>query len=576
MIWRRWLMNGLVLGVLVIASGLGQLASAQDFSALRYVPVQDGGRIKPYDTFAREALKLFYGREKYKSASGEKIPAYEVITTIIIAPDVWSEAPLFQVRHSGLREALKLSNRENVFHSSKELFSNDRLPLLIQELRSKRQSKDKLDPYFQAIQTLESQLGLFEGLRSGSALRLAPRPPVAAAESGAVSSVEEMRRSIWLSLAELEEPLRGKFQTIALAFAKGISSRMGKKSGSTSTAAFSASVKEFTDAARAINPSAYGDERRISLEIFYNDFHPYQWSWITYILAAIALAVSTFYANRYGIRGGVALVLIGFLLSAFGLGLRSYLTGRPPVSNMYETIVWVPWAAVLFSLVLAKVYRNYAVLIASTLVSVFCLILSDLSPTVLDKSLQPLEPVLRDNFWLLTHVLIIVASYGAFFLAFALGLWVLSLYLVNEKKNAAKIKDGSLFIYRAIQIGLVMLTAGTILGGIWADYSWGRFWGWDPKETWAFIAIMGYLALLHARITGLVRDFGTAVWAVVAFTLVIMAWYGVNFVLGAGLHTYGFGAGGVEYVAGFVAVFLLFTLYVVTVRQKRLSKPKPR
>jgi ABC-type transport system involved in cytochrome c biogenesis permease subunit len=119
-----------------------------------------------------------------------------------------------------------------------------------------------------------------------------------------------------------------------------------------------------------------------------------------------------------------------------------------------------------------------------------------------------------------------------------------------------------------------MLAAGTILGGIWADYSWGRFWGWDPKETWAFIALMGYIVMLHGRIAGWLRNFGMAAGAVIAFSLVIMAWYGVNFVLGAGLHTYGFGAGGVEYVAAFIAVHFLYVIYVTTLRQSRLKASK--
>jgi ABC-type transport system involved in cytochrome c biogenesis permease subunit len=174
-----------------------------------------------------------------------------------------------------------------------------------------------------------------------------------------------------------------------------------------------------------------------------------------------------------------------------------------------------------------------------------------------------------------THVTIITISYAAFFLAFALGDVLLFFYLKDEKKYAKEIQAGCQSIYRSMQIGVVLLAAGTILGGIWADYSWGRFWGWDPKETWALIALLGYLAVLHGRLTGWVKNFELAAGAIVMFSLVIMAWYGVNFVLGAGLHSYGFGAGGVEYVTAFVVVHLLYVVYVSTVRygrQKSLSK----
>ena len=109
-------------------------------------------------------------------------------------------------------------------------------------------------------------------------------------------------------------------------------------------------------------------------------------------------------------------------------------------------------------------------------------------------------------------------------------------YLSDEKKYAKQIQNGTRSIYRSIQIGVVLLAAGIILGGVWADYSWGRFWGWDPKETWALIALLGYIAILHGRLVGWIQPFALAAWSVIAFGLVIMAWYGVNFVLGAGLR----------------------------------------
>ncbi len=134
-----------------------------------------------------------------------------------------------------------------------------------------------------------------------------------------------------------------------------------------------------------------------------------------------------------------------------------------------------------------------------------------------------------------------------------------------------RIEALTIAIYRCMQVGVVLLAAGTILGGVWADYSWGRFWGWDPKETWALIALLGYLALLHARLSGWVKNVGMLVGSVASFILVIMAWYGVNFVLGAGLHSYGFGAGGVEYVSAFVLANLAFVGYAYAMNRARVA-----
>tara|TARA_B100001248_G_C27339996_1_gene435813 strand:- start:504 stop:1220 length:717 start_codon:yes stop_codon:yes gene_type:complete len=229
---------------------------------------------------------------------------------------------------------------------------------------------------------------------------------------------------------------------------------------------------------------------------------------------------------------------------------------------MYESVIWVAWGTLFFALIFYFLKKNQYVLFASSLMGGLCFMVADFAPNVLDPSLQPLEPVLRSNLWLTVHVLTITISYSAFLLSFGLSDFGLFYYLRPPKDAKKKIKAMADASYRAIQIGVVLLAAGTILGGVWADYSWGRFWGWDPKETWALIALLGYLALLHARLAGLLKSFGMFVGSIVSFSLVIMAWYGVNFVLGAGLHSYGFGGGGIEYVTGFVFVHMLYVLFV--------------
>jgi ABC-type transport system involved in cytochrome c biogenesis permease subunit len=165
-------------------------------------------------------------------------------------------------------------------------------------------------------------------------------------------------------------------------------------------------------------------------------------------------------------------------------------------------------------------------------------------------------------------------SYGAFALAWGLGHAVVLGYAFRN--TAAKLESLTTLanaLYRALQIGVVLLAAGTILGGVWANYSWGRFWGWDPKETWALIALLGYLVVLHGRFIGWYGPFGIAMGAVLAFMGVVMAWYGVNFVLAAGLHSYGFGGGGYPYVASFVLADLaLVGVAAYCYKRKQLSK----
>jgi cytochrome c-type biogenesis protein CcsB len=520
--------------------------------SLEYLAVQDLGRVKPFDTFARESLHMVYGKKTYEGRS-----ATDVVFTWMLIPTHWDEQPILEIRHSGLREALKLPT-DRLFYTPKELFLNERMNLLFQELKTQQDATDKLNPYYQAVQRLQNQMAVYHMVKTGHGLRVVPR-----ADS-----------DTWWSVAELQGPMAEKFSGITTAVVAGASSAVKGDVTPDKAEAVEKAVNEFVAAARAEAPHKYGTSWMMSLEVHYNQFHPLMVSWILYLISALFMIGHIVSGRSTLYKLSWAFLIGGFFLHTYGMVVRSILTGRPPVSNMYETVVWVPWGTILFSIILERTQKWKVLIPAASIVAVFCLILTDIAPSVLDASLQPLEPVLRSTFWLTTHVLIITISYAAFFLAFALGDLLLFYFLKDEKKYAQQIQNGVRSIYRCIQIGVVLLAAGIILGGIWADYSWGRFWGWDPKETWALIALLGYVAMLHGRMIGWIGNFGMAAGSILSFALVIMAWYGVNFVLGAGLHSYGFGAGGVEYVSAFVAVHVLFVVYVATVRHSRQKESK--
>ncbi len=181
------------------------------------------------------------------------------------------------------------------------------------------------------------------------------------------------------------------------------------------------------------------------------------------------------------------------------------------------------------------------------------------------KQFSPLQPVLRDNFWLTIHVLTIVSSYAAGALAWGLGGLSLGYFLFGRYRDGRSGRKAPLatvalagFIYKAMQVAVLLLAAGTILGGLWADVSWGRFWGWDPKEVWALVSLLAYIIILHGRYIGWIGDFGLAAGSVLGAAVIGMSWYGVNFLLGAGLHSYGFGQGGqTEFFIFLILNFLL-------------------
>ncbi len=545
------------LALLLAASFVGWTSYGAPLTgALKTLAVQDGGRLKPFDSFSRETLRLIYGKEKYEGR-----PAYEILYTWILQPDLWKDKEIFEITHADVKRGLHLEVTKKYF-SLNEVMGSDRLPLLMQELNSKRETKEKLDPYFQALQRLENQIFDFREVVSGKFVKLFPP------KDG----------TNWRSLAELTEAETQVLVEMSQSFSKVVAVYTNHDASQQEQdqvqSDFAASVEKVRAAAQASNPSVYPSFDDMKLEVHYNDFHPFQKAWIFYLLAVICVLLFWVLKKERLVTAAWILALVGMGFHIYGFAIRCYLTGRPPVSNMYETVVWVGFGTLLFAMIIEAIYKLRFTLLAGTAVASFCLILADNAPVILDNGLHPLEPVLRSNLWLMIHVLTITISYSAYFLAFALGDMALYYYLRGEDQYKDKLAALGTGMYRAMQIGVVLLATGTILGGVWADYSWGRFWGWDPKETWALIALLGYLAVLHGRLAGWLKQFGLAAASVVTFSLVIMAWYGVNFVLGAGLHSYGFGAGGVEYVIGFVALHLIYVIFVGIVRQGRLREKK--
>lgn len=535
---------------------------------IRTLPVQDGGRIKPYDSFSKEMLELLYGSKSYKRENGQSEPAHLIVMSFILSPESWLDAKIFEVKHLDVKARLELPKDQRHF-AGVEIFEHEAFKTLMGELAEKRESKEKLTPYFQALQRLENQFFTFRELSAGQLLRILP------------NQIPDNEK--WIALADLPSELHPEFVAITqnLAAYLAVKTELQKEKSSENKEKMKIAAVKFDDAVRAFKakalimfPDRYDQVFKSTKEVFYNDVHPFRWAYIFYLLAALVILFIWIRGLESGMVLAWSLVIVGFILHTIGFAYRVYLTGNAPVTNMYETVVWVSWGTILFAMILEKIYKFKALLFAGALVGVLCNILADSAPAVLDPSIQPLEAVLRSNYWLVVHVMTITISYSAFFLAFGLGDMGLVYYLLGEEKYKEHIQKVTTGIYRSMQIGVAFLLPGIILGGIWADYSWGRFWGWDPKETWALIALMGYIIVLHARIVNWLQNFGMIVSGVVTFSLVIMAWYGVNFVLGAGLHSYGFGAGGVEYVSIFILLHLLFVVYVWLSRNRSQGSSK--
>lgn len=304
---------------------------------------------------------------------------------------------------------------------------------------------------------------------------------------------------------------------------------------------------------KALYYPSYG---QLKAESFYYHYPLVEIAIVGYALAVIAFLLAMTLKNLFLDKWGVALMLLAFCLHTVILALRCYILARSPVSNMFETVIYVPWIAVAISFLLRIIWKHQSVLLASSIVA--ALLLSVLQFTDINSGLENVQAVLDSQYWLIIHVLMVVGSYGAFALCGVLGHLYLISYAVQNRETPAMAATAKLTL-QAMYIGLAMLIPGTILGGIWAAESWGRFWDWDPKESWAFISICVYLIWIHAYTFHHVRHFGLAVGAVIGLQAISFTWYGVNYILGTGLHSYGFGSGGEIYYYLFLvseAIFL--------------------
>lgn len=512
-------------------------AEKLNFTEFKKIPTLDDGRIKPLDTFARESVQTITGSRTFK---GE-----EPIGTLLgwlANPQEARNRPILLARYEPLNRKLHLKTEDKRV-SAEQLMQSKELQNFLQEISIKQQAKENLNSLEKEALQLFERWELLQRILSGSAFVVFP---------------PQVKGGKWIALdSTLSAENFNRFRTVVDAFERK------------DAVLFDKAVTALKQSLRAQGEQSgfYPSESEMIREAHYNQLRPFQKAWIVFLLTFLICWVSFLGKGKilYWTSFGVASLGVGF--SVYGFVLRSLISGRAPVTNMYESVIWVSFGAMLFALLFELIYRSRYFLLCTSLAASIGLILADNLPGILKPEIDPLVPVLRSNFWLTIHVLTITLSYAAFLVAMAVGQVTLGYYAFSPSSRE-KVKSLNLFLYRAMQVGVVLLAAGTLLGGVWAAYSWGRFWGWDPKEVWALIALLGYLAILHGRFSGWIKEFGIAAWSVLSFLLILMAWYGVNFILGVGLHSYGFSTGGFRGVIVFVSLQLAWVIFA-TYRYKR-------
>ncbi len=480
------------------------------------IPILHGGRVKSFESFARETLREITGKERFVGQS-----AVSFIWARMSKPESFLDEKMIALDYRPLKESLLL-DREQKYFSYRELRPKvGELVNLVGSSQKKRDQDERPSALEQKAEAVYGRLLLVDQLSGGDLFKVVPAPS------------EE-----WLSPWVIQNESGMTFKALV---AQGLS--VNEKS-----------LQAWNTATHVTTQQKW--RQMIGLEGQYYLLRPFQMGWMIYLCSFILLMMN---AGKDGLKKlGGGLLIAGFIYHSVGMVLRSLILERPPVSNMYESIIFMSWILVLCIAGFWGKGKNYFVLTSGSLAAALVLLYGDLLPV--EKSLGVLVPVLRSNYWLTLHVLTIVASYGVFGLAMALGHRHIILNSLGRLSSPDEQASGQAML-RLLQLGSLTLGIGTVLGGVWANESWGRFWGWDPKETWALITFLGYMALLHLRYAGKLTDQGLAIGTIIGFQLVLMTWYGVNFLLGRGLHSYGAGAGGTAWVGIFVAVEAVFLLW---------------
>lgn len=504
---------------------------AEKFGAL--VIQDEGGRMKPINTFASELLRKLSGTDKYKDLS-----ANQVFLSMMLNPGVWYNAEFIDLgkkENDSIREVIGVPKGTKFVKATD--FFDSKGAYKLRPYLEKVTSTNNPSNFEKDFAKVGERLSLLNLALSGNMVKIFP--------------LLNDENNKWISAVEYRG---GQFQVQDSLYANFIRNAMPYY---LNTLQQSISSGDYSQPDRLLeafkqNQHNHGAEvlpsdQKVKIEIIYNKLDLFNRLYKYYAMVGLLLffvLIAKIFKERkildaiaYGLKGTIILF---FIWHTIGLILRWYISGHAPWSDAYESILYVAWATMGIGLALG---RKSELTIASS-AFVTCMLLWVAHQSWVDPAIANLQPVL-DSYWLMIHVAVIVGSYGPLTVGMILGVVALLLMVLTTKKNKKRmdinIKELTVINELALTAGLVMLTIGNFLGGQWANESWGRYWGWDPKETWALVSIMIYAFVLHMRLVpGLRGKWIYNFASIVAYASIMMTYFGVNFYL-VGLHSYASG-----------------------------------
>lgn len=496
---------------------------AREFGALL---IQDqGGRIKPLGTLAGEVLRKLNRSNSFMGQNPEQI-----YLSMSAFPEYWQHTPIIGVKNGDLKSILGIRGDLAAFVDffDHQAGAKYKLRDLVQDAFAVKPSQRTA--LQKDIIKVDEKVNVIYMVFSGQMARIFP--------------LLDHPENRWLTMAESAEnadslvlrPFTSLYSNYLLAIRE--SARSGQWN------APQPFLNQIKDLQLKYGENVVPSKGKINAEVFVNRLLPFERLIPIYGLTGLVLLilvfVELFRRSKFGNMAYItlsAILLLGFVMHTIAIGLRWYIAGRAPLSNGFESMVYVAWAAMLAGFIFAK--RSRVVLPATALLSTLTLFVAHLS--WMDPEITNLVPVLK-SYWLTIHVAVITASYGFFGLGAILGLFNLALFTVKNKSNREKIdaQVANITVINELNLtlGLYLLTIGSFLGAVWANESWGRYWGWDPKETWALITMLVYAFILHMRLIPSFKSvFAFNFGSLIGLGSVIMTYFGVNYYL-SGLHSY--------------------------------------
>jgi ABC-type transport system involved in cytochrome c biogenesis permease subunit len=565
--WAAGILALLVALVFALPTGKVRGFDASGFASL---PILEGGRVKPMDSVARNSLLMIHSRQGFRY-EGRNIGPDEWILDVMFRPQVADQQPIFVIDDL---DVLGLIGAKQT--KARNYFSFADLSSHLEEIQKQAQAAQPIKPqtrtrFQSAVINLFDRVYLYYRLRN--TLQLAGSPGLAWELQSLASPDAAVRHQDLMNLASFRilppetsakpdawlnvgEGLRNAANGGSLHPALVPLAKLNAAYVANDANAFNAALAEMKTVVATLKPLAQGQADN---EVIFNRAQPFFLGLSIYFVAFLVLCISWIYKPEILRPTAYALLLSGAIVHTLGLAARIILQGRPPVTNLYSSAIFVGWGAVILGLIVEKMYRKGFGTVVAAAAGFASLIVAQNLGTEGD-TMEMMRAVLDSNFWLATHVVTITIGYSGTFLAGAIAIgYTLRKHIAStmDVETERALVD---MAYGIICFALFFSFVGTVLGGIWADQSWGRFWGWDPKENGALLIVLWNAIILHARWAGYVRERGTMVMAIFGNVITACSWFGVN-MLGVGLHSYGFMDQAFWALTGFIASqFVLMAL----------------